>query len=314
MSSKTSGGLVNWGIAEINPAPFTGQATIVIAGLTRSGTSMIGSLLHCLGVPLGEKFDKAVFEDVELARLLEGGDDGGFQKAVAARNSAHRVWGFKRPNAYRRLEHIVGQLRQPRLIVLFRDVLAIAMRNHVSMQMEILSTLPRYIEEYRALADNLAKVKCPALLVSYEKFTQFPEQSIMRVAEFCGLEIGPEKLEQAVSVIANGPDIYLQSSRLRYRGHVDRVVNGRMCGWAMVEGEPKIKAKVHLAVNGKVVASGVADRLRKDLVAAQIGDGEHGFEIEFERDLDPAGVIEVMAGNARFVLANSGKPLSAYVI
>lgn len=309
-----SADLVNKGIVEINPQPFTGQATVVIAGLTRSGTSMIGSLLHCLGVPLGDKFDKAVFEDVELARLLESGDNNGFKQAVDARNAAHRVWGFKRPNAYRRLEYIVGQLRQPRLIVLFRDVLAIAMRNHVSMQMEILPSLPGYIEEYRILADNLAKVKCPALLISYEKFTQFPEPSIMRVAEFCGLEIGPEKLEQAMGVIANGPDIYLQSSRLRYRGHVDRVINGRMCGWAMVEGEPKIKAKVHLAVNGKVVASGVADRLRKDLVSAQIGDGEHGFEIAFDASLDPSGVIEVMAGNARFVLANSGKPLSAYVL
>ena len=313
MNSKSSMGLVNMGIVEINPQPFTGEATVVIAGLTRSGTSMIGSLLHCLGVPLGPKFDKAVFEDVELAGLLESGDGEGFTRAVNARNAAHPVWGFKRPNAYRRLDHIAGQLRQPRLIVLFRDVLAIAMRNHVSMQMEVLPSLPGYIEEYGLLAQNLARVTCPALLVSYEKFIQFPEPSIMQVAAFCGIEIGPEKLERAMGVIANGPDIYLQSSRLRYQGHVDRVINGRLCGWAMVEGEPKIKAKVQLAVNGSVVASGVANRLRKDLLAARIGDGEHGFEIAFDASLDPAAIVEVMAGNAGFVLANSGKPLSAYV-
>ena len=57
--------LVNKGLAEINPEPFSGEATLVIVGLTRSGTSMMSSLMHAFGVFMGDRIDNAVFEDVE---------------------------------------------------------------------------------------------------------------------------------------------------------------------------------------------------------------------------------------------------------
>ena len=312
MSKNESGGLVNKGIIEINPAPFDGRATLVVVGLTRSGTSMIGSLFQTLGIHMGEGIDKAVFEDVEVARLIESEDYAGLKALVAKRNAGHQVWGFKRPNAYQQLARILPLLRKPRLVVLFRDILAIAMRNHVSMQMDVISTLPKYIAQYQILVDSVAKVKCPALLVSYEKFAQFPEDSIRRTAEFAGVVLQPAKLKEALEVIGNGPETYLQSSRLRYAGHVDRIIDGKLRGWAMVVGEPKIKAKVNLLVGGKVMKSGVANKLRKDLVAANIGGGHHGFEIAVGADLDPELPIDVTAGNANFLLANSGKPVAFY--
>ena len=312
MSKSDSGGLVNRGIIEINATPFDGQATLVVVGLTRSGTSMIGSLFHSLGLHMGSSVDKAVFEDVEIAHLVESEDYDGLKAVVAGRNATHDVWGFKRPNAYQHLAKILPLLRKPRLIVMFRDILAIAMRNHVSMQMDVLPALPKYLDQYRVLVDNVAKVKCPALLVSYEKFVQFPEESVTRTAEFAGLNLNPSRLQDALAVVVNGPDTYLQASRLRYTGHVDRIVNGKLRGWAMVVGDPKIKAKVNVMVSGRMVKSGVANKLRKDLEVANIGDGHHGFEIAIDPSLDPENLIEVTAGNANFVLANSGKTIAGY--
>jgi hypothetical protein len=47
-------------------------------------------------------------------------------------------------------------------------------------------------------------------------------------------------------------------------------------------------------------------------VKAGIGDGNHGFEIDVGDGLSPDTVIDVTAGNADFVLPNSGKKAAAY--
>lgn len=80
----------------------------------------------------------------------------------------------------------------------------------------------------------------------------------------------------------------------------------------MVIGQPRVKAKVHLKIDGKLVATLVANKLRKDLVAADIGDGYHGFEIPISGDILQASMVEVIAGNADFQLPNSGKTAAAY--
>lgn len=312
MSDGSEPSLVNKGLAEINPARFDGEATLVVVGLARSGTSMLSALLQELGIYMGDAVDKAVFEDVEVARLIDAADFDGLGEFAAVRNASHDVWGFKRPNAYKALRQIVPILRKPRLIVMFRDILAIAMRNHVSMQMDIIPFLPIYADEYMELVKTVSHIKCPMLLVSYEKFIQFPEESIEKTAAFAGIALTPELRQRALKIINNGTENYLRASRLRYTGHVDRIVDRTLRGWAMVIGQPRVKAKVHLKIDGKLVATLVANKLRKDLVAADIGDGYHGFEIPISGDILQASMVEVIAGNADFQLPNSGKTAAAY--
>ena len=304
--------LVNKGLAEINPEPFSGEATLVIVGLTRSGTSMMSSLMHAFGVFMGDRIDNAVFEDVEAADYVDKGDFSGMKSFVASRNANHKVWGFKRPNAYKSLPDLVRVLRKPRIIVMFRDILAIGMRNHVSMQMDIIPALPRLVNEYGQLVKNISGLKCPMLLVSYEKFLQFPMESIETTAAFCGVTLSDDLRANALETVRNGPETYLQSSRLRYVGHVDRIVHGKLRGWVMVVDQPKIKAKVHLVADGKVLDSTAANMRRADLVDAGIGDGHHGFELDLGGSIQPDSVIEVRAGNAEFVLPNSGKDAASY--
>jgi hypothetical protein len=304
--------LVNRGLVEVNPVPFDGQATLAVVGLARSGTSMLSALLQELGVFMGDAIDKAVFEDVEVAGFIDKGDFKGLSVFVSARNAGHAVWGFKRPNAYKALPEILSVLRKPRVIVMFRDILAIAMRNHVSMQMDVIPYLPQYTAEYMELAKTIGRVKCPMLLVSYEKFIQFPEESIEKTAAFAGIQLTPELGERALKIVNNGAESYLRASRLRYTGHVDRIVGSKLRGWAMVIDQPRVKAKVHLRIDGKIVASVVANKLRNDLVAAGIGDGHHGFEILLDSKIGKDSTVEVIAGNAGFQLPNSGKSAAAY--
>ena len=312
MNDGSEPSLVNKGLAEVNAAPMEGQATLAVVGLARSGTSMLSALLQELGVYMGRAVDKAVFEDVEVARFIDAGDFTGLGEFASARNAEHDVWGFKRPNAYKVLPQLIEVLRKPRLIVMFRDILAIAMRNHVSMQMDVIPFLPLYADEYNNLVKSIGRIKCPMLLVSYEKFTQFPEESIVRTAAFAGVKLTPELLDRALRVIDNGTEKYLHASRLRYTGHVDRIIDRKLRGWAMVIDQPRIRAKVHLRIDGKHVMTIVANKLRRDLLAANIGDGHHGFEIQIGENVSPGSLVEVIAGNADFQLPNSRKPAAAY--
>lgn len=312
MNTSSDHGLINKGLAVINPSPCGAEATFVVVGLPRSGTSMLSSLLKGFGIFIGEAVDSAVYEDVEVARFIDAKDYKSLKTFIETRNGQHAVWSFKRPNAYRVLPKIIPLLRNPRVIVMFRDVLAIAMRNHVSMQMSLVPSLPRYAEEYRDLVEIIASLTCPMLLVSYEKFIQFPKESIERTAEFAGVSVPPDLMEQMLSMVRNGPEIYLKASRLHYRGHVDRIVQGKLRGWAMVIDQPKLKANVQVRINGAVVRNDVAELFRPDLLSSGIGDGHHGFEIEIGSAITPDSLIEVMAGNAEFALAGSGKKAAAY--
>ena len=65
-------------------------------------------------------------------------------------------------------------------------------------------------------------------------------------------------------------------------GVVDCVVNGFFAGWARVPGSSeRLEIRVHL--NGVEVARTFARKPRADLVAGDIGDGQHGFLVSVDR-------------------------------
>ena len=80
----------------------------------------------------------------------------------------------------------------------------------------------------------------------------------------------------------------------------------------MVINQPKLKANVHLKIDGTVVRSDVAQLLRPDLVSSGIGDGRHGFEIDIGESARPSSRIDVTAGNADYMLSGSGKTAAEY--
>jgi hypothetical protein len=57
------------------------------------------------------------------------------------------------------------------------------------------------------------------------------------------------------------------------------VADGVAIGWAWNVNEPTARIEVAIEVEGAVVATGIADVLRDELVAEGIGDGAHGFQI-----------------------------------
>jgi hypothetical protein len=116
--------------------------TVCLLGLPRGGTSMLAWMVAQLGIFMGESIHPSTGEDA--AFLSHEGDRAiftepaqaprraafmtGLAATIAARNAAHDVWGWKDPLAPYYLTEIAGQLRQPRLIIVARDLAAIAQR------------------------------------------------------------------------------------------------------------------------------------------------------------------------------------------
>lgn len=85
------------------------------------------------------------------------------------------------------------------------------------------------------------------------------------------------------------------------RGYVDSVTTGAIDGWAFEPANPTERVVVELRLDGRTLATTVADRHRPDLVRAGIGDAFHGFRFTLkpgwaERRADLSAVARSMEG------------------
>lgn len=210
--------------------------TIVVVGVPRSGTSMVGAALQALGVFIGDEIDTSVFEDRRLFGAFESGNEEEVRAVVSDYNSRHATWGFKRPKAFARLDELLAQLRNPRLIVTFRDPVAIAVRNSKSVYADPIKGVRQSARAAMAVISAIEQVDCPAMLVSYEKAMSNKKAFIRRLTSFCGLPYSQEVLEKLRGVMTNGPEFYLSNARLIYEGEFS-VKKGRVEGWIMTNAQ-----------------------------------------------------------------------------
>jgi hypothetical protein len=314
MTANDIKALLNYGAVRRNDAPPGAEATLIVAGLPRSGTSMVAAILLDLGVFMGDRIDGAVFEDLELAAALESGQREPLSQIIAQRNTVHRLWGFKRPEAYKHLDRLCAACRHPRIIVMFRDILAISIRNSIAVQLDPVQSLPGLLGDYEALLRALERVRVPMLLLSYEKCVQFPVETVREIASFAGVEITDEVANEAAALIENGNPHYVRAARLHYEGQVGRLNQGRLYGWAKARNADHMRVSVELELDGQIVQRLVADTFRPDLQRAGYGDGRYGFAFEIGDNVDRSSIVKVRVQNARTVLPNSGKPLSEYQV
>src|SRR5215469_16617315 len=101
--------------------------TFIVTGLERSGTSLVASLLQEIGVFMGAEINDAVYQDEEISRLQSKPDMRQLRRIILSRNAKHKVWGFKLPMLWKLLSaEQISIFDRPRLIVTFRDPVAIA--------------------------------------------------------------------------------------------------------------------------------------------------------------------------------------------
>lgn len=113
-------------------------------------------------------------------------------EAIKLRNSSHSVWGWKFPKAFLDLPLYIEHLRNPHLIVVFRDPIAAAMGHHKWSGVEIGKPTHFHLSEAQAYNSlNLTHALTsgmPVLLISYEKWLLNTAVGIEELAKFLRLK------------------------------------------------------------------------------------------------------------------------------
>jgi hypothetical protein len=286
--------------------------TLVISGVARGGTSMLAQLMQRLGLFLGDSFDPLVLEDIDLRNAMTAADWPRFDRLIEDRNRRFPVWGFKLPNLHEFLPvSKASRLRSPRYIFIFRDPLAIARRNELSVQSEATKAIREASQHLMKLIWYASELKCPVLLLSYEKVLQDPGNFIDDICKFGGLSSHADVRAEAISVVTPNQPVYIWLAQRVFKGRIDKIAAKKLIGWCSLADEPGV-VELELFLDGNPVIRFFANEFRKDLLKQGIHDGCHGFSIDLTGfGISPSTVISVRPAGHEIALPKSGSTAKA---
>jgi hypothetical protein len=310
-------GLINKGIIVNRPveASALGRRTFIVTGLHRSGTSLVASILLHAGIFMGRHFNDAVFEDEEMGVILKSGDTDALQRLIDERNAAHEIWGFKLPEVYLHLRpEQLALFDNAHLIVAFRDIASIGVRNSLSEYRDAMTALRDAVCQLDALVSYVGSVKAPCLLLSYEKALIFPGDFIDAVLLFCGLRNDAALRTRLIGLVEPNRRDYLHRARRIYRGRIDGVAHGCVFGWCQRIGSND-PVRLDVFIDDRPVASFTADVFLQNLLDAKVGAGTHGFVVALAGlEAGPDAILRVKVAEREVELDNSGQRLGSYHI
>ena len=309
--------LINRGVI-INPLAGRSQRsgrTFIVTGLHRSGTSLVASILQHAGIFMGRQINDAVFEDEEMGATVKSGDDGALRRLIDERNANHGTWGFKLPEIYAHLRpEQLSLFDNAHLIVTFRDIAAIAVRNSLSEYKPAMTALRDAVSQSDALVTYIGSVSARSLLLSYEKALIFPPDFVDTLLSFCGLASDAALRARLIGLVAPNRTDYLSRARRIYRGRIDGVAHGCVFGWCQPIGSND-PVRLDLFIDDRQVMSFLADVVLQNLLDAKVGTGAHGFVAALTGlQPRPDAIIHVRVAGRMFELDNSGQRLDRYQI
>ena len=284
--------------------------TVVIAGLGRSGTSMLAAVLKAAGLCMGEQTAIGTHEDQQIAALLQPRQRRELRLLIEQRNQDHNLWGFKLPSRQILQPSLLKLLRRPYLVVIFRDILAIAGRRQVSKGESLQSQLTQSLSEYRRLVKFLDRIDRPCLLISYEKALLDPDWLVDQLDHFLGLNLDATSKAACRASIQVSPDLYRREVRQLpgWQGRLEDIQKDKIKGWAFVE-HTDTPARVEIWINGLRRHVCIADRPRRDVqMEHQLRTPGCGFCIELNtpsQQLKPGDQVSARMAKTEQQLRNS---------
>jgi len=239
---------------------------------------MVAGVVRELGVNLGKNLGnnhedpQFITKDLQAIRAL-----------VAARNAQLGTWGWKMPHSSEYLEELLPDLRNPFVIIVFRNLLATAnsqmKRSDTTFERAFTFSRNRLAQ----IASIVPKLKCPLMLVDYEEATSKPDRFVQEVASFLHLPHDPDAVARAIEMI--NPEVgYRRLSAERWRHTVQK---GESLKHATLTEVTSKRKDVGLSrVEGRLQKTG--DRAN----FVQFGDlSGKRFWVSMRRDSDPGHVL-----------------------
>jgi len=184
---------IGFGVA---PSAAGEDKTVICFGTPRGGTSMVAGAIYGLGVDMGDDLPVNLEDNrfnMDKTDLPRGKFVKSMQEIIRENTASKGTWGWKYPYAARYLEELLPQIKNPHLVLVFRDPVPGAMRNVSRGKM---SAERAMAQRLRAEMKNLRIAEdcgAPSLMVSYERASQKPEEFLSEMAAFLNVDIPPNK-------------------------------------------------------------------------------------------------------------------------
>jgi hypothetical protein len=284
------------------------EKTLLITGLARSGTSMVASVLEGAGVWLGDHVYDPIKEDAEITQMLEARDFTRLDALIERQNARTPIWGFKIPDLHQYMQHDeLDRFRNPHLIVIYRDPVAVAVRNVLSERVDGELAMMEATAAMHALVQFVRASRLPFLFFSYEKALIFPRGFVDSLLDYCGVALDEARRIELLRHVQPNRNEYVLTSKRTFEGHLEGVLDGKLYGWARHVGR-LTPVQLELLIDGKLAATFDAGEFRADLLAAHIGNGNHAFFLGLgEFPLNEDSVIRIKFNRRNVDLVNSGK-------
>lgn len=292
------------GYAILGESPEAGTSGFyLVLGAPRGGTTLIARALARLGVFMGEKLPLTV-EDPFLADMVVHKDWGGLGRTLEERTRKHGRSGWKFPQILLEDEGLEALPVQTRVLLVFRDVAATAIRGTLSNATAFREEARGALRYHKKMLDFVEETDYPALALSYEKLLLRPDQLAEGLGRFVGVG-SPELLERVAGVVEPSPSVYRdrdndEKRKARSAGLaacIDSCDGGGIHGWAFLRADPGRPAELSFRFESGLVRCVRADLPRPDLKEAGLHPtGDCGFRLvleDGERPL-PGDYVEAM--------------------
>ena len=155
---------------------------------------MVSGVMTQLGIDMGGGNNKRWEDDALNLVMLKRNGQGlpDLVRRLDARNAECSCWGWKDPLGGRYLQEIWPHLRNPVLVLVFRDALSAGswgLQRDKDPLWFVQRSLKRQMDNLK-LVQDLAP---PAALISYERATRKPRLFIDMMAEFLGVDPPEDK-------------------------------------------------------------------------------------------------------------------------
>src|SRR3990167_5324602 len=153
---------------------------------------MVAACVAALGVDLGPADELATFHYED--QTMHSPDLVTRFRYIARRNVQHQCWGWKDPVGEHSVREVMFALRSPRVVVVFRDLLATV---QAELRYDVVNGITgrsfdavadRTLEWWRRNLEFVRFTGVPTLFVSYERAMLHPDLFVGELAGFLGVD------------------------------------------------------------------------------------------------------------------------------
>lgn len=222
-------------------------------------------------------------------------DEKAFIELANQRDIEHKVWGFK--FIYRIHFSLLETLKNPYYIIVFRDIFSVALRNHMTVGSDYLTSMNATLGLQAKILDFIEQTKNPTFLFSYEKAVLMPRKVSKAMLNFLHVPITEKKLNAVAKDIAPSQKDYVQYMNRPYakgvqvnvvskifQGFIDQANNKHVKGWVFFKADPNQEVKLELYFANKLINQQIANLMREGVAKKFSSSGKHGFHFELPQD------------------------------